>query len=282
LNWAIHEQGLGLNSPAMLEGFVPMNLIGGTDSGNSIPFETTLDLDEIMTVGLRSMSLELRIWITGNDEAGHQIERSFNDIDAPLRVWPLEQRLAQFEFSSVMLTPSSNIREGDTVNIVAFLNNVGQASGEAQLVMELVESNGARTRLASKAMTAQSNETILFQQEWIPSREGTMWIEIHILNSDNIFATSETVRIQSSTSDGLLSSISEVNSTLLIIISLVIAGLIVVLVYGLRKPQQPKPNLQHEKVMKTLPTLQPNQEQQQYGAYGGQSQAYSPGDNPYQ
>lgn len=282
LNWAIHEQGLGLNSPAMLDGSVPMNLIGGTDSGNSIPFETRLDLDEIMTVGLRSMSLELRIWITGNDEAGHQIERSFNDIDAPLRVWPLEQRLAHFEFSSVELTPSSNIREGDTVNIVAFLTNVGQASGEAQLVMELVESNGARTRLASKAITAQSNETILFQQEWIPSREGTMWIEIHILNSNNTFATSETVRIQSATSDGLLSSIKEVNSMLLIIISLVIAGLIVVLVYGLRKPQQPRPNLQHDKVMKTLPTLQPNQEQQQYGAYGGQSQAYSPGDNPYQ
>lgn len=282
LNWAIHEQGLGLNSPAMLEGSVPMLLIGGTDSGNSIPFETTLDLDEIMTVGLRSMSLELRIWITGTDEAGHQIERSFNDVDAPLRVWPLEQRVAQFEFSNVELTPASNIREGDSVQIVAFLTNIGQASGEAQLVMELVESNGARTRLASKAMTAQSNETILFQQEWIPSREGTMWIEIHILNSNNTFATSETVRVQSATSDGLLSSIREVNSTLLLIISLVIASLVVVLVYGLRKPQARKPNLNQEQVVKALPTLTTNHEPQQYGAYGSQTQAYSPGDNPYQ
>lgn len=259
-----------------------MLLIGGTDSGNSIPFETTLDLDEIMTVGLRSMSLELRIWISGTDEAGHQIERSFNDVDAPLRVWPLEQRVAQFEFSNVELTPASNIREGDSVQIVAFLTNIGQASGEAQLVMELVESNGARTRLASRAMTAQSNETILFQQEWIPSREGTMWIEIHILNSNNTFATSETVRVQSATSDGLLSSIREVNSTLLLVISLVIASLVVVLVYGLRKPQGRKPNLNQEQVVKALPTLTTNHEPQQYGAYGGQTQAYSPGDNPYQ
>ncbi len=281
LNWAIHEQGLGLNSQAMLEGLAPMNLIGGIDSGESIPFEAVLDLDSIMTVGMRSMSLELRIWISGNDEAGHNLERSFNDIDAPLRVWPLEQRIAAFEFSSVELTPSSGIQEGDVIDIVAFLKNTGQASGEAQLVMELVESNGARTRLASQSMTAQSNETILFQQEWIPNREGTMWIEIHILNSNNTFGTSETIRVQSASSDGLLSSLNEVNSTLLVIISLIIAGLVVVLIYGLKKPAQHQMSQLPQHAAKNLPTLeQPSQ--QQYGAYGGQTQAYSPGDNPYQ
>ena len=108
-----------------------------------------------------------------------------------------------------------------------------------------------------------------------------MWIEIHILNSNNTYGTSETIRVQSASSDGLLSSLNEVNSTLLVIISLIIAGLVVVLVYGLKKPAQSQMPQLPQHAAKNLPALE-QPAQQQYGAYGGQTQAYSPGDNPYQ
>ena len=110
-----------------------------------------------------------------------------------------------------------------------------------------------------------------------------MWIEIHLLNSNNTFATSDTLRIESAQSDGLLAGINEVNSTLLVVISLLVASLVVILVIGLRKPQKTIQIIKtEESIIKSLPQLEAQQPEPQQPGYGQIQQSYSPGDNPYQ
>lgn len=277
LHWSLNEAGLGLNSYVFDNGSVPLEILGERKNGDSIPVRCSIDLDELMIPAFRTKAVELRIWVTGDDESGLSIDAVFNDIDAPLRVWNLEQRVPLYTISDIEMKPSSDIHQGDLVEVSALISNNGLADGEANLVLEQVESSGARTRLDARAVEIQTGEQLIYQYLWKPGRDGSQWLELSIVNGPN--SQSNTVLVDEPRSDGVFGTISTVNPALLTVVALLTAGLVALLVFGLRREVPPsiRPGQAPSKNVARIPSPAPTS-----GPYGDGEQARSPGENPYQ
>ena len=161
----------------------------------------------------------------------------------------------------------------------SLITNDGLADGEANVVLELVESTGARTRLDARVMNVQSGESVLYQYLWKPGREGTQWLELSIINGPN--AQSSTVLVDEAQSDGVLGTIGSVNPVLLTVVALLVLGLLSLLVVGLRRepasigPSKP-PTAPPRKTVAPIPPAASS------GPYGTPAEPASPGENPYQ
>jgi hypothetical protein len=284
LNWAVHQAGLGLTSPMVISGTEHLQVVGGRAYGSMIPTEATLDLEQQLTTSMRSEALELRIYVTGSDIAGHPIAAVFNDIDAPLSVWVLEQRVAEYSFLEPSMKPSKDIAEGDVVSLGVVVENNGRADGVAQMFVERVESNGARTRIDAREIQVPAGEQFVYSKEWMPDRSGTMWIEYHIINGP--MSQTNTVFVDEPRTEGVLGSVAAVNPVLLVIIFLLSVSLVAVLLFGLQSPQQKNWDQQKARQISnslpSIPVQQPAASAPETGPYGAQNEAASPGDNPYQ
>lgn len=284
LHWAVHPEGFGITSVSVLNGSQPLSIIGGRAFGDAIPCSTVLDLEEMLTSSMRNEALELRVWATGQDFAGYEINPVFNDVDAPLAVWVLEQRIAEYSFTIPEMKPNKNFAAGDSVSLGLSITNSGLADGDAQIFVELVESNGARTRIDARGIQIEAGSTYVYSKEWIPDRAGTMWIEFQIINGP--MAQSETVYVDEARSEGLLGGISSVNPVLLIVIFLLTVSLVALLLFGLKTTPQARPMAMEQRHMviqaaaPVAPLVTPQPAAQ--GPYGTPQQDASPGENPYQ
>ena len=291
LNWAIYPAGLGLNVDSVGNGTRPLNILGGKSSGESVPCKAQLDLAAELSQELRAQNLELRIWVTGADKAGHEISKTFNDIDAPLSVWIIEQRIAQYSFSTPQMTPSKELHVNEQVDLSLLVNNEGKAAGNAQLVLELVESNGARTRLDAREIYLEAGQNVRYDHTWTPDRVGTMWIEFHIINGPSTQTAS--VHIDAAKSEGAFASVSEINPILLTIILLLSASLVGLIAYGLKDNNSSKGKFNPSKqnnAADSLPSIEDfaktkKQNEDEVTAqeeYSGMHDGSSPGENPYE
>ena len=275
LHWSLNEAGLGLNSYVFDNGSVPLEILGERRNGDSIPVRCTLDVDALMIPAFRTKAVELRVWVSGDDEAGLSIDAVFNDIDAPLRVWNLEQRVPVYSISDIEMKPTSDIHQGDFVEVSALITNAGLADGEANLVLEQVASTGERKRLDARVVDIQAGDQMIYQHLWKPGRDGSHWLELNIVNGPG--AQSATVFVDEPRSDGVFGTISTVNPALLVIVVLLTVGLLALLVFGMRREQAPEaahvPN--NAKRVAALPNASS-------GPYGAEQAARSPGENPYQ
>ena len=288
LNYAIHPAGLGLNVAAMYDGQIDMELLGGRGFGEQVPISAILDIDEIISESDRIEPLELRVWVTGEDMAGNAFAEDFNDVDAPFHIWDLEQRVPDFTFvgEPSVKYGGDSVRVDEAVEITAAIINNGNAEGDVQIVLELVESNGARTRVDARQLQVAPGTTTVYEGTWVPSRTGTMWLEVQILGSETV--QTPTLRVKEAESEGFMGTVSEVNPMVLgvlVVLSLVLVGL---LVFGLRptEPQKrinPRLAKRMERVEQTLPAIaQQPQQQVTQGPYGAQQQGADVGQNPYQ
>ena len=275
LHWSLNEAGLGLNSYVFDNGSLPLEILGERTNGESVPVRCSLDLDALMLPAFRTKAVELRVWVTGADEAGLKIDSVFNDVDAPLRTWNLEQRVPVYAVSDIEMKPSNDIHQGDFVEVSALITNNGLADGEANMVLEQVESSGARTRLDARVIDIQAGEQMIYQYLWKPGRDGTQWLELSIVNGPN--SQSQTVLVEEPRSDGVFGTISTVNPALLFIVCLLVAGLIGLLVVGLRREEVPV----NKRPPKLNPRQQPAAATPPAGPYGAPQQTASPGENPY-
>lgn len=279
LHWSLNQAGLGVNSYVYDNGSLPLTIVGEQTSGRYIPVRTTFDLNEKMLPAFRTERVELRIWVTGQDRAGYDIDAVFNDVDAPLRVWALEQRIPSYVLSEVEMRPSSSLRQGEAVTVGMTISNAGLADGEANVVLELVESTGARTRLDARVMNVQSGESSLYQYIWIPGRDGTMWLEASVIGGP--ISQSPTVLVDEPSPTGLLGAVSSINGTLLGLLGLIAVGLIVFIAVGLRREtgpvmQKEPPSLAKASSANMRPASPP------VGPYGSREEnPASPGENPY-
>ena len=130
---------------------------------------------------LAAQALELRVWVTGFDMAGHEISKAYNDNDAPLGKFQLEQQLPEYSFEQPQLSPSKGIVVGDAVDLAVIIKNTGKSDGFAELRVERVESNGARTIIHAQEVKVQSGGSGYFTHRWTPDREGSMWIEFIVI-----------------------------------------------------------------------------------------------------
>jgi len=290
LNWAVYPAGLGLNVDSVVNGTNPLNILGGKLVGESIPCKAQLDLGSELSQELRAQNLELRIWVTGEDKAGHEISKTFNDIDAPLSVWIIEQRIAHYAFSTPQMSPSKDLHANEQVDLAVLISNDGKAAGSAQLVLELVESNGARTRLDAREITIEAGGNIAYSHPWTPDRVGTMWLEFHIINGPSTQTAS--VHIDAAKSEGAFASVGEINPILLTIIILLSAALVGLIVYGLKDNDNSKRKFNPSKqnnAADSLPSLEEfvkakeNNEDEVAAQeqYSGMHDDSSPGENPY-
>ena len=287
LHWAVHPEGVGISSDSVVNGSEPLAVVGGRAFGDAIPCATNLNLDSMLTPSMRNDALEMRIWVSGFDQAGHEISTLSNDIDSPLSVWVLEQRIAEYSFTEPVMKPSKQIAAGETVALAVEISNSGLADGEAQMFVELVESNGARTRIDARSIEVESGGTYVYTKDWIPAREGTMWIEFQIINGPNV--QTNTVYIDEASSDGVFSSVASVSPVLLVIIFLLTVSLVGLLIFGLKTPQQQmgRPQMHARKQVAPLPpkgqprTPPSKPKTPASGPYGAPKQAASPGENPY-
>jgi|GEM_PF-372070 len=274
LNWEVHPSGFGMLTTSIVNGTKSIELLGGQPYGDSIPLYASLDLDQSIIKEERNQALELRIWVTGKDMSGQEIKPEFNAIDAPLAIWGLEQQVPEFSFQSPELSPSKDISVGDSIELAILIKNTGEASGFAQLVLERVESNGAKTRIHAQEIEIQSGGIGLFSHKWTVDREGTMWIEFSIINGPS--EKTETFYVEDDSGNGLLGGFSTINPVLLVIIFVFTVSLVGLLIFGLRKPQVNQQRLPG--YVKTVPKLKSSQE----AAYSSQQHDQSPGENPYE
>jgi len=276
LHWSLNEAGLGLSSYVFDNGSVPLEILGERTNGDSIPVRCSLDLDTLMLPAFRTKAVELRIWVTGSDAAGMDIVSTFNDIDAPLRVWNLEQRVPVYVLSDIEMKPFSGIHQGDLVEVSALITNNGLADGEANMVLEQVSSSGERKQLDARVMNIGAGEQMLFQTLWKPGRDGSQWLELSIVGGPS--SQSPTVLVEEPRSDGVFGTISSVNPVLLVVVCLLMAGLVGLLVLGLRRENlpanKPPPHANAVQNADAAPTGS--------GPYGSPQQAVSPGENPYE
>ena len=282
LHWAVRQAGVSISTPVVVNGSVELVVVGGKPYGAMIPTEGTLNLDEVLTTSMRSQSLELHIYVTGADVAGQQMSSFLNDLDAPLSVWSLEQRVPEYSFVNPSMKPSKDIAQGDVLKLSVTIENNGLADGMAQMFVERVESNGARTRIDAREIEIPAGGQFDYSKEWMPDRSGTMWIEYHIINDD--FSKTNTVFVDEPRTEGFIGSVTAVNPILLVIIFLLTVSLVAVLMFGLQGAPTKEYNLANQqKISKSLPTLkQPAPEQPATGPYGAQQAPTSPGENPYQ
>jgi hypothetical protein len=288
LHYSIHPAGLGTNVAAMYQGSEPMVLLGGRAFGESIPISASLNIDDLISEEERSEPLELRIWVTGSDMAGNEFSEDFNDIDAAYNVWDLEQRVPDFEFvGEPGLKNSGAVRVDDSVAITATITNNGNADGSVQVVLELVESNGARTRVDARQLQVEPGSSIVYESTWVPIRTGTVWLEVQIMGGET--AQTPTLRVKEAESEGFLGTVSEVNPIMLGILAVLSVILVGLLVFGLRSEPQRRPTGQKkftqrmQKAENSLPSLaQAEQKTPPQGPYGAQTQSSDVGQNPYQ
>lgn len=276
LHWSLNEAGLGLNSYVFDNGSLPLEILGERRNGESIPVRCSLDVDALMLPAFRTKAVELRIWVSGADEAGLTIDAVFNDVDAPLRVWNLEQRIPVYSLMDIEMKPASDIHQGDLIDVSTLISNEGLADGEANMVLELVESSGARTRLDARVIDIQAGEQIVYQYLWKPGRDGSQWLELSIVNGPS--AQSKTVLVEEPRSEGVFGTISTVNPVLLTLVGLLTLGLVALLVVGLRREEAPMVKAPVPIHARQTAPVQPTET----GPYGAPQQDRSPGENPYQ
>jgi hypothetical protein len=282
LHWAVRQAGVSISTPVVVNGSIELLVVGGKPYGTMIPTEGTLNLDEILTTSMRSQSLELHIYVTGTDVAGQEMSSFLNDLDAPLSVWTLEQRVPEYTFLNPSMKPSKDIAQGDVLKLSVTIENNGLADGTAQMFVERVESNGARTRIDAREIEIPAGGQFDYSKEWMPDRSGTMWIEFHIINDD--FSKTNTVFVDEPRTEGFLGSVAAVNPILLVIIFLLTVSLVGVLLFGLQgSPSKEYNQGGQQRDIKPLPTLKlPAEQQPATGPYGAQQAPTSPGENPYQ
>ena len=278
LKWEIHPSGFGFASSSIANGTGKIAILGGMPFGESISGSFDINLDNAVSEELRTEALELRIWINGSDMAGNSFGSVSDEIYTPFAIWQLEQQLPEYSLVQPSITYSGKLSVGKSVDLSVVINNVGKSDGDAQLRVERVESNGARTILHVQEIKVNSGGSGVFNHRWTPDRDGSMWVEFIIVGGS--VAQTETFYVDDGESDGFFGGLSEMNPVLLVIIFLLIASLVGILIFGLRTPK----HVQNQRLPTNKNYQAVNQQirPQQNHQYARQQAPNSPGDNPYQ
>lgn len=277
LKWEVHPSGFGFASSSIANGSGLISLLGGMPFGDSITGSYEINLDSVIPEELRTTALELRIWVSGSDMAGNSFGSVSDEVYTPFAVWQLEQQLPEYALNQPSISYTGGLEVGKAIDLSVIIQNIGKSDGDAELRVERVESNGARTIIHSQQVKVNSGGNGVFNHRWTPDRDGSMWIEFIIIGGPT--AQTDTFYVEDGESDGFLGGLAEINPVLLIVIFLLAVSLVAVLIFGLRNPKPP----QHQR----LPAnknyqvanrqIRPNQNHQ----YAQQQAPYSPGDNPY-
>ena len=209
--------------------------------------------------------------------AGNSFGSVSDEVYTPFAVWQLEQQLPEYALNQPTISYTGGLEVGKAIDLSVIIQNVGKSDGDAELRVERVESNGARTIIHSQQVKVNSGGNGVFNHRWTPDRDGSMWIEFIIIGGPT--AQTDTFYVEDGESDGFLGGLAEINPVLLIVIFLLVVSLVAVLIFGLRNPKPP----QHQRlsVNKNYQVASHQIRPGQNNQYAQQQAPYSPGDNPY-
>ena len=108
--------------------------------------------------------------------AGNSFGSVSDEVYTPFAVWQLEQQLTEYTLIQPAIYYSGQLEVGKSVDLSVIIQNVGKTDGDAQLRVERVESNGARTIIHSQEVKVNSGGNGVFNHRWTPDRDGSMWI----------------------------------------------------------------------------------------------------------
>ncbi|MEC8312393.1 MAG: hypothetical protein VXZ52_00655 [Candidatus Thermoplasmatota archaeon] len=277
IKWEIHPSGFGFASSSIANGSGLISILGGMPYGESIIGAYGINVASVVPEEIRTDALELRIWVSGSDMAGNQFGSVSDEVYTPLAVWQLEQQLPEYSLEQPRIIYSGGLEVGKAIDLSVVIQNVGKSDGDAQLRVERVESNGARTIIHSQQVKVNSGSIGEFNHRWTPDRAGSMWIEFIIIGGPS--KQTDTFYVDSGESDGFLGGIAEINPVLLIVILLLVASLIGLLIFGLRSPKGPQGQRLPANKNYQLANRQIRANQTHH--YAQQQVPSSPGDNPY-
>jgi hypothetical protein len=202
LGWRVMVSGFGLAGETIANGSEPMLLRGARNAGEGLPLRATLDLDAAIPEALRTQRLELRVWLVGSDLAGQAFIDDGNAPTDPLGVWLLEQRVPMFTFNGAPFEAVDSGHIGGSIRYGYSVLNVGKGPGEAQVIVEVVASDGTRTRIDARSMPIGPGAVDGHEGSWVPTFSGPVRIEYILV--DGTTSVGATHLIDEAEGSGLL------------------------------------------------------------------------------
>mgnify|MGYP001180250194 CR=1 FL=1 len=182
LGWRVMVSGFGLAGEVLGEGLEPMTLRGARSSGSDLPLRAVLDLNSTLAEDIRTQRLELRVWVEGVDLSGQPVDPLGNSLADPLAVWLLEQRVAEVVFDDAPTEDLLNPVKGGELIWSYTAVNLGRGPGDVQIIVEVVEADGSRTRLDARSLSIAAGETGVRNGTWVPLDEGPVRFEYIIVD----------------------------------------------------------------------------------------------------
>lgn len=182
LGWRVMVSGFGLAGEVLGEGLEPMTLRGARSSGEDLPLRAIIDLNAALPEDVRTQRLELRVWVEGKDLSGQSVDTLGNSLADPLAVWLLEQRVAEVAFDGVPDETLVNPIKGGEIEWSYSVLNLGRGPGDVQIIVEVVEADGSRTRLDARSINIAAGERVVQNGSWVPLDEGPVRFEYIIVD----------------------------------------------------------------------------------------------------
>ena len=224
LGWRVMVSGFGLAGEVLAEGLEPMTLRGARQSGADLPLRATIDIDSALSNDVRTQRLELRVWVEGEDLSGQAVDDIGNALADPLAVWLLEQRVADVVFDPAPTEDLVNpVKGGELLWSYAVLND-GRGPGDVQIIVEVVEADGSRTRLDARSISIGAGEVAVQNGTWVPLDEGPVRFEYIIV--DGTTHVGDTHLIDASSGQGLFSGPAGGVGSVLVLLLFALIGLV--------------------------------------------------------
>ena len=157
-----------------------MTLDGEENEGLRLEFVGSINLSGVSTEFLQEQVV-LKIRFEGRDIAGNQFETTRNNENYPAGLWSLIHYTPDFKFEQSGIELSKSSLEVDEPTIVQIhVRNEGMLSGDANLLVEIVDLNGARSQLAKTSIFVDANSVATLVVDWKPSSPGIQRVEVTI------------------------------------------------------------------------------------------------------
>tara|TARA_B100001996_G_scaffold378555_1_gene362898 strand:- start:290 stop:1426 length:1137 start_codon:yes stop_codon:yes gene_type:complete len=157
-----------------------MTLDGEENEGLRLEFVGSVNLSGVSTEFLQEQVV-LKIRFEGRDIAGNQFETTRNNENYPAGLWSLIHYTPDFKFEQSGIELSKSSLEVDEPTIVQIhVRNEGMLSGDANLLVEIVDLNGARSQLAKTSIFVDANSVATLVVDWKPSSPGIQRVEVTI------------------------------------------------------------------------------------------------------
>jgi len=235
LQWLVTD-GNDSGGDMIAEGESIMTIPSGTLASLQILSSTTLNLAEVLQPDSLESSLTLHVWVTGQDAAGNSFvsNGSFNSYNSPFAAWPLEQKIAKWSVEAGDIEYQRIFIEvGESLVVQIDINNVGTASGSADVVVEAVNLAGERTPLHIATAEAAPGQSETLTVSWQPEEMGIQWVEVVVDGGTAV--KGEEIDVLQQSADNLLSgSLGGVDPVILIAFVVLASILGVVILIFLR------------------------------------------------